>query len=149
MISLSDLGFECVAGGEGAVFERRPFGLRFRADHLRDVGYATSRECARPLFPQGCTVTARLVVARRIAEVSQCAPVDVARIQHRLKGKIAVCIHLDGDLLADQAGFVAAAEDEHFDRSSASARLKLEAAYQFPRCEIVGLIDQSYRVGCV
>src|ERR1700756_1206276 len=50
-VNLSRFGLKRVAGGQGAVFERRPFGLRLRADQLGDVGYTTSRQCARA-FPQ-------------------------------------------------------------------------------------------------
>jgi hypothetical protein len=68
-------------------------------------------------------------------------------VDHHPKSKIAVCVRLDGHLLADQAWFVAAAEDEHFDPSFAAARLEVEAAHQFPGCEIVGLIDHRDGVG--
>ena len=103
------------------------FGLRLGADELSDIGYAAGRQSARA-FPQGRAVTAGLVFAGRIAEVTQRASVYVTSVEHRLKGKIAVCIQLDGDLLADQAWFVAAAEDEHFDPRSAATRREFEAA---------------------
>ena len=135
-----------VAGGQRAVFERRLFGLCLCADQLGDVGDAAGRQRARA-FPQGCTVAAGLVLAGRIAEVTQRAPVHVTSVEHRLQGKIAVFIHLDGDFLADEAWFVAAAEDEHFDPRLAAARLEFEAAHQFTSREIVGLIDDGDGVG--
>ena len=74
------------------------------------------------------------------------ASVHVTSIDQRFKGEIAVRVELDGNLLADEARFFAAAEDEHFDPGSAAAPLEFEAAYQFPRCEIVSLIDHRDRV---
>jgi hypothetical protein len=47
--------------------------------------------------------------------VTKGAPVHVPSVEHRLQGKIAVRVELNGNLLADQAWFFAAAENEHFD----------------------------------
>jgi hypothetical protein len=84
-IDLSRFGLKRIGGRQGAVFERRPFGLGLGAYQLGDVGYATGRQCTHTL-PQGCAVTAGLVFARRIAELTQCAPVYVTSVEHRLKG---------------------------------------------------------------
>ena len=70
-------------------------------------------------------------------------------IQHRLQGKGAVCIQLDGDLLARQARFVAVAENKDFNASCAAACLEVEAANQFPSRKVVGLIDHGNRVRCI
>ena len=139
-IALSRPGLERVGRRQGAVFERRLFGLRLRPDEFSDVGYAAGRESARA-FPQGRTVTAGLVLTGRVAEVTERASIYVTSIDQRFEGKIAVHVELDGDLLADEARFFAAAEDEHFDPGSAAAPLEFEAAYQFPCREIVSLID--------
>ena len=81
--------------------------------------------------------------------MTQRAPVYVASVEHRLEGKIAVLVELDGDLLADQARFVAAAEDEDFDPRFPAGDVEPEAAREFASLEVVGLIHNSHGVGRV
>jgi hypothetical protein len=95
-------------------------GLSLIPEQFGDIGQAAGGEAAGAL-PEQHAVTDRLGLTRRIVIVPQRAAFDAGQIGLAPGAEVAGAVDLDGDLLADQGGAIAAAEAHHLDPRLARA----------------------------